>query len=75
MAELEAELDPNLFCRIHRSAIVQIDRVKSLQINKIGEYDVLLNDNTTTLRLSRRHRKHLQSLLESRNASPTSPSR
>ena len=67
MAELEAELDPNLFCRIHRSAIVQIDRVKSLQINKIGEYDVLLNDNTTTLRLSRRHRKHLQSRLESRN--------
>ena len=67
MAELEAELDPNLFCRIHRSAIVQIDRVKSLQINKIGEYDVLLNDNTTTLRLSRRHRKHLQSRLKSHN--------
>lgn len=62
MAELEQELDQAMFCRIHRSTIVKLDRVRGLKLNENGEYDVLLN-NGSSLRLSRRYRKQLQSRL------------
>ena len=63
MAELEQELDGSEFCRIHRSAIVKLDRVRRLEVNESGEYDVALS-NGTRLRLSRRYRKQLQSRLQ-----------
>jgi len=62
LSELEEELDPLAFCRIHRSTIVNLDRVQSLKLNQEGEYDVLLRPGTV-LRLSRRYRKQLQSRL------------
>ena len=62
MAELEEELDAKVFCRIHRSAIVKLDRVRGLQVNESGEYDVLL-EGGSRLAVSRRHRKELQSRL------------
>lgn len=62
LAELEQELDQAVFCRIHRSTIVRLDRVRGLQLNENGEYDVLINDGSR-LRLSRRYRKQLQSRL------------
>jgi two-component system LytT family response regulator len=62
MAELDLELDQTVFCRIHRSTIVNLDRVRSLKLNQDGEYQVLL-DNGMRLRLSRRYRKQLQSRL------------
>jgi two-component system LytT family response regulator len=64
MAELDQELDQSIFCRIHRSTIVQLDRVRGLKLNEGGEYDVVLN-NGTRLRLSRRYRAQLQSRLGS----------
>ena len=67
MAELEQELDQAVFCRIHRSTIVKLDRVRSLKLNESGEYDVLL-DNGISLRLSRRYRKQLQSRLNQRSS-------
>ena len=66
MTELEQELDDTVFARIHRSAIVNLERVQSLQLNETGEYDVLLN-NGTVLRLSRSYRKQVQILLASRS--------
>jgi two-component system, LytTR family, response regulator len=60
MAELDRELDKAVFCRIHRSTIVRLDRVGGLELNETGEYEVMLH-NGTRLRLSRRYRKHLQS--------------
>jgi two-component system LytT family response regulator len=68
MSELEQELDPTIFCRIHRSAIVNLDRVRGLKLHEDGEYEVLL-DNGTQLRLSRRYRNQLQSRLGVRGAS------
>jgi two-component system LytT family response regulator len=62
MSELEQELDPESFCRVHRSAIVNLDRVRGLTLSAHGEYDVLL-ENGARLRLSRRYRKPLQSRL------------
>lgn len=62
MADLEQELDPTAFCRIHRSTIVNLARVQRMEIGVDGEYSVLL-DSGTTLRMSRRYSKELQSRL------------
>jgi two-component system LytT family response regulator len=62
LAELEAELDSDVFCRVHRSSIVNLERVRGLQIGEDGEYEVLL-DNGARVRLSRRYRKQLQERL------------
>jgi two-component system LytT family response regulator len=70
MSELEQELAPTVFCRIHRSAIVNLDRVRGLKLGEDGEYEVLL-ENEISLPLSRRYRKHLQSrlgILDSRSS-------
>lgn len=67
MSELEQELDPDVFCRIHRSSIVNLDRVRGLKLSEDGEYEVLL-DNGARLRLSRRYRKQLQSRMGVRDA-------
>jgi two-component system LytT family response regulator len=60
MAELERDLDPLMFCRIHRSAMVNLRRVRAMQVDGAGEYEVIL-DGGQKLRLSRRFRKDLQS--------------
>jgi two-component system LytT family response regulator len=62
MSELDQELDQAIFCRIHRSTIVNLERVRGLELHKDGEYEVVI-DNGTRLRLSRRYRKQLQSRL------------
>src|SRR6266446_1157005 len=62
LSELERELDRTVFCRIHRSTIVNLDRVRGLLLSEDGEYQVLL-ENGARLRLSRRYRKQLQSRL------------
>jgi len=66
MAELEQALDETEFCRIHRSTIVKIDRVRSLELSENGEYDVLLQDGTR-LRMSRRYCKTLQARMSARS--------
>ena len=63
MSELEARLDPDKFLRIHRSSIVNLDRVKEMHPRFGGEYAVLLHDGTE-LKLSRARREHLQRLLD-----------
>jgi two-component system, LytTR family, response regulator len=68
MAELEQELDPNVFCRIHRSSIINLDRVEGLKLNQDGDYEVLLV-NRISLRLSRGYKKQLQSRMGVRDSS------
>ncbi len=62
MSELEEDLDPNVFCRVHRSSIVNLERVRGLKFRQDGEYEVLLEDGAR-VRLSRRYRKQLQERL------------
>ena len=69
MAELERDLDPRIFCRIHRSTIVNLRKVKALQVDAAGEYEVIL-DGGRKLRLSRRFRKDLQSRMREFGAPP-----
>jgi two-component system, LytTR family, response regulator len=61
LASLESQLDPNRFARIHRSAIVQIDRIVELHPATHGDFDVLLRDGTR-LTLSRTWRDRLRGL-------------
>jgi two-component system, LytTR family, response regulator len=46
MKNMEGKLDPKTFVRIHRSAIVNIDRIKELEPWFHGEYVVILRDGT-----------------------------
>jgi len=62
LSDLEEDLDPNVFCRVHRSSIVNLERVRGLKVTPDGEYEVLL-DTGTSVRLSRRYRKQLQERL------------
>jgi two-component system LytT family response regulator len=62
MAELEQDLDSDVFCRIHRSAIVNLTRVRALRLGEDGEYRVQM-ETGTELRLSRRYRRRMQSRL------------
>ena len=62
MSDLDRDLDQSAFCRIHRSTIVNLNRIKGLKLCEDGEYGVLL-DNGATLRLSRRYRRQLHTRL------------
>jgi two-component system, LytTR family, response regulator len=62
MNAIEARLDSDAFFRIHRSHIVNIERVKELQPWFNGEYVVFLK-NGTRLTLSRSYRDKLQERL------------
>lgn len=64
MAELEQDLDPNVFCRVHRSSIVNLERVRGLKLTEDGEHEVLL-EGGARVRLSRRYRKQLQARMGS----------
>ena len=55
MQALERRLDPRQFARIHRSTIVNVDRVREIRPEWHGDYDVVLADGHT-LRLGRSYR-------------------
>jgi two-component system LytT family response regulator len=63
MSGMEAKLDPARFIRIHRSTIVNIDRIKELESLFQGEYLVILHDGTK-LPSSRGYRDRVRELLE-----------
>jgi|PersoiStandDraft_1058852.scaffolds.fasta_scaffold19092_2 two-component system, LytTR family, response regulator len=64
MNDLEAKLDPTVFARVHRSTIVNLDRVRELQTESHGEVTIVLADGRT-LRWSRSYRERLETLLGS----------
>lgn len=63
LAELEQELGEGMFVRIHRSIIVNLERVQGLELQSGGEYEVVLKSKVR-LKLSRRFRKRLQERME-----------
>jgi two-component system, LytTR family, response regulator len=44
MKDMERRLDPSTFVRIHKSVIVNVDRVNELESLSHGEYTVTLRD-------------------------------
>jgi len=59
LAELEQDLGEEKFVRIHRSIVVNLERIGGLELQSGGEYEVVL-ESKVRLRLSRRYRKRLQ---------------
>ncbi len=64
MSGIEEQLDPRVFFRIHRSQLVNIDRIKELRPLFNGEYEVVLRSGAR-LTLSRTYRDKLQTRLGS----------
>jgi two-component system, LytTR family, response regulator len=62
MATLERALDVRRFARIHRSTIVNLDRVRQMDLWGSGDYMVKLADGTQ-LKLSRWYRDRLEARL------------
>jgi two-component system LytT family response regulator len=62
LSELEEQLAPARFVRIHRSILVNLERIRELSPRTHGDYSVLLRDGTE-LRLSRSYREQLGALL------------
>ena len=62
MKGIEAKLDPARFVRVHRSAIVNVDRVKRLEPWAHGEYVITMEDGAK-ITSSRTHGTRLQELL------------
>jgi len=75
LSDLESDLGEERFVRIHRSIIVNLERIRGLELQDGGEYDVVLKTHVR-LRLSRRFRKGLQDRLgvTSTRGAATSPS-
>lgn len=65
MKELETLLDPDLFQRVHRSTIVNLQRVKSLRSHMNGEYFLKL-EGGHELKLSRTYRDKVEFFLKRR---------
>ena len=56
ITSLDTRLDPGRFVRVHRSTIVNIDRIKEIQPWFSGDYVVLLHNSAERIKLSRSFR-------------------
>ena len=63
LSELEQDLGDEKFVRIHRSIVVNLERIRGLELQTGGEYEVVL-ESRIRLRLSRRYRKRLQARMD-----------
>jgi two-component system, LytTR family, response regulator len=61
---IESQVDPRMFVRIHRCTIVNMNRVKELQTWSRGEYRVVLH-NGASYTLSRGYREHFDNFIRS----------
>jgi two-component system LytT family response regulator len=62
LSRIESALDPAAFCRIHRSTIVNVDRIQAVESLFGGEYLVVLHDGTK-LTSGRSYRRSLHALM------------
>jgi two-component system LytT family response regulator len=62
LTTMETQLDPKKFVRVHRSTMVNVDRIKELQPLFNGEHSLVLEDGTR-LTLSRKYKEKLFEVL------------
>ena len=62
LKKLESLLDPKIFIRVHRSAIINKNHIKEISSRKNGDYDAILT-NQHSVRLSRHYRTNWNTLL------------
>jgi two-component system LytT family response regulator len=63
LRSLAQRLDPSRFARVHRSAIVNLSRIREIRMASKGDHTLVLED-TTRLRLTRARRRDLEALIE-----------
>ena len=63
IGDVEKKLDPRRFIRVHRSAIVNIERIKELHPLFHGDLVIILGDKTE-VPVSRKYREKLEQLLD-----------
>jgi two-component system LytT family response regulator len=63
LSQMEATLDPGTFVRIHRSTVLNVNRIREMQPLFNGDQSIVLH-NGTRLTLSRTYRDRLFSLLD-----------
>jgi two-component system LytT family response regulator len=64
MKELEQELDPRLFVRVHRSAIVNVNTIAKLQMLPNGEHQLMLT-NGQAVKVSRSYKDRVKTVFSS----------
>jgi two-component system LytT family response regulator len=62
LSAMESQLDPRKFLRVHRSAMVNVDRIRELHPIFNREHSIILEDGTR-LTLSRNYKDRLFRLL------------
>jgi two-component system LytT family response regulator len=62
LQNLETELDPELFVRVHRSAIVNVERIRKLLVGPEGAFSIVLQSDAT-VSLGPTYRERLEQLL------------
>ena len=65
LTSLEADLDPALFVRVHRSFVVRLDRIRSVELYAKNSRIAILRDGTR-VPVSREGHQRLQELLGER---------
>ena len=63
LRSLVQRLDPSRFARVHRSAIVNLARIREIRMAARGDHTLVLED-ATRLRLARARRRELEALVE-----------
>ena len=63
LRSLAQRLEPTQFARVHRSAIVNLARIREIRIAARGDNTLVLED-ATRLRLTRARRRDLEALIE-----------
>jgi two-component system, LytTR family, response regulator len=66
LKSIESQLQPDIFVRVHRSIIVNIDRVAAVQPHQHGEYVVMMKDGAR-FNTSRSYSDRLRTRLQTRN--------
>ncbi len=64
MAKLQQQLDPSVFLRVHRSALVNVNRIREIMVHANGEYRLTLVSGDV-LKSSRRYKKEIRALMAS----------
>ena len=64
MAKLQQQLDPSVFLRVHRSALVNVNRIQEIMVHANGEYRLTLVSGDV-LKSSRRYKKEIRALMAS----------
>lgn len=59
MKDLESQLDPTIFQRVHRSTIVNLDKVTKVCSHMNGEFHLIL-DNGSTIKMSRSYKEKVK---------------